>query len=177
VNTTTLPSAQDLYLKLQVAVQLSMKENPKLCLLGISTGGAWLVEALQKDLGLANSRVGIISSSLHRDDFAQRGLTKQAQPTHIPFEVNDADLLLVDDVLYTGRTVRAVLNELFDYGRPRRVHLAVLVDRTQTGGRDLPICANFAAAVLSLPAEYALHLLKNTESPSGDAFTLNTVPL
>jgi pyrimidine operon attenuation protein/uracil phosphoribosyltransferase len=95
---------------------------------------------------------GVISSTLHRDDFAQRGLALNAQTT-LPFDVEGADIILVDDVLYTGRTLRAVLNELFDYGRPRRVRLAVLVDR---GGRQLPIQADVAAVQVSLPAQQSL---------------------
>ncbi|RZL57175.1 MAG: bifunctional pyr operon transcriptional regulator/uracil phosphoribosyltransferase PyrR, partial [Variovorax sp.] len=85
-------------------------------LVGITSGGAWLVERLQKDLGLPGVP-GVISSAMHRDDFARRGLAASAQ-TVLPFDVNGADVLLLDDVLYTGRTIRAVLNELFDFGRP-----------------------------------------------------------
>ena len=124
-------------------------------LVGITSGGAWLVERLQKDLGL-DGAPGIISSAMHRDDFAQRGLSASAQTT-LPFDVNGADILLLDDVLYTGRTVRAVLNELYDYGRPARVRLAVLVDR---GGRELPVQADFAAARVVLPASQALALAR-----------------
>ncbi|HEY9207960.1 MAG TPA: bifunctional pyr operon transcriptional regulator/uracil phosphoribosyltransferase PyrR, partial [Acidovorax sp.] len=103
-------------------------------LAGIASGGAWLAERLQKDLGL-DGAPGVLSSAMHRDDFAQRGLSASAQ-TSLPFDVNGADVLVLDDVLYTGRTIRAVLNELFDYGRPASVRLAVLVDR---GGRELPL--------------------------------------
>jgi pyrimidine operon attenuation protein/uracil phosphoribosyltransferase len=91
---------------------------------------------------------------MHRDDFAQRGLADGGQ-TKLPFEVNGAHLIVLDDVLYTGRTIRAVLNELFDYGRPANVQLAVLVDR---GGRELPIQADYAAARVALPATQSLAL-------------------
>ena len=124
-------------------------------LAGVASGGAWLAERLQKDLGLPGA-AGVLSSSLHRDDFAQRGLASSAQ-TALPFDVNGADILLLDDVLYTGRTIRAVLNELFDYGRPASVRLAVLVDR---GGRQLPVAAEFAAARVSLPATQSLSLAR-----------------
>lgn len=124
-------------------------------LVGITSGGAWLVERLQNDLGL-DGAPGTISSAMHRDDFAQRGLSASAQTT-LPFDVNGADILLLDDVLYTGRTVRAVLNELYDYGRPARVRLAVLVDR---GGRELPVQADFAAARVALPASQSLALAR-----------------
>ncbi len=129
--------------------------GPDTHLVGITSGGAWLAEALHKDLGLAGKH-GVISSAMHRDDFAQRGLASSAQ-TQIPFDVNGADIILLDDVLYTGRTIRAVLNELFDFGRPSKVQLAVLVDR---GGRQLPIEASFAAARVALPAEQQLALAR-----------------
>lgn len=130
--------------------------DPATQLVGITSGGAWLVERLQKDLGL-DGAPGTISSAMHRDDFAQRGLSASAQTT-LPFDVNGADVLLLDDVLYTGRTVRAVLNELYDYGRPARVRLAVLVDR---GGRELPVQADFAAARVALPAAQSLALARS----------------
>jgi pyrimidine operon attenuation protein/uracil phosphoribosyltransferase len=125
-------------------------------LVGITSGGAWLAERLQKDLGLSGKH-GSISSAMHRDDFAQRGLSAGGQTT-LPFEIQGADVLILDDVLYTGRTIRAVLNELFDYGRPAQVQLAVLVDR---GGRELPIEASFAAARVDLPATQSLALTKD----------------
>ncbi len=139
-------------------------------LVGITSGGAWLVERLQKDLGL-DGAPGVISSAMHRDDFAQRGLSASAQTT-LAFDVNGADILLLDDVLYTGRTVRAVLNELYDYGRPARVRLAVLVDR---GGRELPVQADFAAARVVLPAGQLLALARTaaaTAAAGSDASTL-----
>jgi pyrimidine operon attenuation protein/uracil phosphoribosyltransferase len=101
-----------------------------------------------------SGEVGVLSSSMHRDDFAQRGLASSAQ-TRLPFDVNGAHLIVLDDVLYTGRTVRAVLNELFDYGRPASVKLAVLVDR---GGRELPVQADLAVARVSLPPGQSLQL-------------------
>jgi pyrimidine operon attenuation protein/uracil phosphoribosyltransferase len=125
-------------------------------LVGITSGGAWLVERLQKDLNLPGEP-GKISSAMHRDDFAHRGLSSGGQ-TILPFDVNGADILILDDVLYTGRTIRAVINELFDYGRPASVKLAVLVDR---GGRELPVQADFAAARVTLAANQSLALARN----------------
>ncbi|MEY4882299.1 MAG: bifunctional pyr operon transcriptional regulator/uracil phosphoribosyltransferase PyrR [Pseudomonadota bacterium] len=125
-------------------------------LVGITSGGAWLAERLQRDLKLAD-QPGVISSSMHRDDFARRGLAAGGQ-TRLPFDVQDANILILDDVLYTGRTIRAVINELFDYGRPGSVKLAVLVDR---GGRELPIQADFAAARVTLPATQSLALARS----------------
>ena len=130
--------------------------TPATCLVGIRSGGDWLAERLQKDMDLP-CQPGAISSAMHRDDFAQRGLASGGQ-TQLPFDVNGADILVLDDVLYTGRTIRAVLNELFDYGRPAQVRLAVLVDR---GGRQLPIRADFAAARVVLPASQSLELVQD----------------
>ena len=127
--------------------------QPDSVLVGIWSGGAWLVERLHRDLALPG-RHGVISSTLHRDDFGSRGLAGAA-PTDLPFAIAGAHIVLVDDVLYTGRTIRAVLNELYDFGRPASVRLAVLVDR---GGRELPVSADVAAARLSLPASQSLEL-------------------
>jgi pyrimidine operon attenuation protein/uracil phosphoribosyltransferase len=93
---------------------------------------------------------GVISSALHRDDFGSRGMVSSKDATHLPFEVDGAHILLIDDVIYTGRTTRAVLNELFDFGRPASVTLAVLVDR---GGRQLPFEPAMSAARITLPSE------------------------
>eukprot|EP01036_Dinobryon_divergens_P011407 gene11407-15345_t len=131
--------AEALYLELLAGVRAMFR--PGMRLVGVTSGGVWLAERLQRDLGLSD-KVGVISSSMHRDDFAQRGLGGGGR-TQLPFEINGAHLLVVDDVLYTGRTLRAVMNELFDYGRPASIKLAVLVDR---GGRELPIQPDFAAA-------------------------------
>ncbi len=146
--------AESLYAELLKGVRSLL--TPTTRLVGITSGGAWLAARLQKDLHL-EGEAGSISSAMHRDDFAQRGLSDGGQ-TKLPFEVNGAHLIVLDDVLYTGRTIRAVLNELFDYGRPAQVQLAVLVDR---GGRQLPIQADFAAARVVLPATQSLALTKD----------------
>ena len=144
-------NAESLYGDLLRALQPQWGANDRL--VGITSGGAWLAERLQADLGLSEP-AGVISSAMHRDDFARRGLA-DGGVTRLPFEIEGAHLWIIDDVLYTGRTVRAVINELYDYGRPASVRLAVLVDR---GGRELPIQADCAAARLSLPAEQKLSL-------------------
>jgi pyrimidine operon attenuation protein/uracil phosphoribosyltransferase len=126
-------------------------------LVGITSGGAWLAQRLHQDLGLPGV-AGVISSAMHRDDFAKRGLAGAGQQTQLPFNVNGAHIILLDDVLYTGRTIRAVLNELFDYGRPASVRLAVLVDR---GGRELPVQADYAAARVSVPPSQSLDLARD----------------
>ncbi len=137
-TTSLVLDAEALYRELLRGVRSLM--GPQTQLAGITSGGAWLAERLHQDLGLAQP-VSVLSSALHRDDFAQRGMAMSAQ-TQLHFDVNGADIVVLDDVLYTGRTVRAVINELYDYGRPGSVRLAVLVDR---GGRQLPYAADFAA--------------------------------
>jgi pyrimidine operon attenuation protein / uracil phosphoribosyltransferase len=125
-------------------------------LVGIWSGGAWLAERLQRDLGLPGAH-GVISSTLHRDDFSARGLAAGTDPTQLPCAIDGSHIVLIDDVLFTGRTIRAVVNELFDFGRPASVQLAVLVDR---GGRELPIAAAYAAARIVLPASQRLSLAR-----------------
>ena len=148
--------AEALYRDLLRALQPQWGATDRL--VGITSGGAWLAERLQADLGLSVP-AGVISSAMHRDDFARRGLA-DGGVTRLPFEIEGAHLWIIDDVLYTGRTVRAVINELYDYGRPASVRLAVLVDR---GGRELPIQADCAAARLSLPADQKLSLQRDTD--------------
>lgn len=124
-------------------------------LAGIHSGGAWLAERLARDLGASDW--GVVNVALHRDDYAKKGLHTQAAPTSLPFDVNGRRILLVDDVLYTGRTVRAALNELYDYGRPASVELAVLADR---GGRELPVAARFTGGAVDVPAGATLVLAR-----------------
>lgn len=139
----------------QVQQLLTTYDTPPL-LVGIASGGAWLAERLHADLKLPG-QTGTLSSSMHRDDFSKRGLSASGQ-TLLPFDVNGAHLIVLDDVLYTGRTLRAVLNELFDYGRPASVKLVVLVDR---GGRELPVQADLAVARVTLPAAQTLDLARS----------------
>jgi pyrimidine operon attenuation protein/uracil phosphoribosyltransferase len=147
---------RDLLLNMQQLVashEAAYGEPP--ILVGIASGGAWLAERLQADMSL-KGQTGTLSSSMHRDDFSKRGLSSSGQ-TLLPFDVNGSHLVVVDDVLYTGRTLRAVLNELFDYGRPASVRLAVLVDR---GGRELPVQPEIAIARVALPASQSLELAR-----------------
>ena len=146
--------AEALYAELLIGVRGLLQ--PGAALVGIWSGGAWLAERLHADLGLPG-RPGVISSTLHRDDFGSRGMAA-ASATHLPFEIEGRPILLVDDVLFTGRTIRAVINELYDFGRPGSVRLAVLVDR---GGRELPIEAGFAAARIVLPPTQSLELARD----------------
>jgi len=150
--------AESLYAELRQGVRALLADGtrPDAVLVGIWSGGAWLAERLQRDLSLPGTH-GVISSTLHRDDFGARGLAAGTDATALPFAIEGRHIVLVDDVLYTGRTIRAVVNELFDFGRPASVTLAVLIDR---GGRELPIAAAFAAARLAVPAGQRLRLAR-----------------
>jgi pyrimidine operon attenuation protein/uracil phosphoribosyltransferase len=130
-------------------------------LVGLAMGGAWIAERLSHDLGLPH--YGVINVAFHRDDYAEKGMTAlrtaSTMTTHLPFDVNGATIILIDDVLFTGRTVRAALNELFDFGRPAQVELMVLVDR---GNRELPVSANFVGEQVKVPEHQILVLEKDT---------------
>ncbi len=161
---TLMLDAEALYLELLRGVRALLKSDTRL--VGITSGGAWLAERLQADLQLPG-KPGVISSAMHRDDFSKRGMVSGGGgQTALAFDVNGADIILLDDVLYTGRTIRAVINELFDFGRPAAVKLAVLVDR---GGRELPIQPDFAAARVALPATQKLELARS----DAGAFSFN----
>jgi len=140
-----LPDTEGLIAKL--VQQLRGRITPDTGVVGIVTGGAWLAERLHRQLGIATP-LGELDVSFYRDDFNQAGLHHQVRPSQVPFDVQGRKLLLVDDVLYTGRTVRAAMNELFDYGRPASIELAVLVDR---GGRELPIAAQYTGGAIEVP--------------------------
>jgi pyrimidine operon attenuation protein/uracil phosphoribosyltransferase len=129
-------------------------------LAGLAIGGAWIAERLATDLNL--SHFGVINAAFHRDDYAEKGMTvlrtASTMSTHLPFEVNGANVILIDDVLLTGRTVRAALNELFDFGRPAQVELMVLADREN---RELPISADFVGEKVSILGNQILVLEKD----------------
>ncbi|WP_440996453.1 bifunctional pyr operon transcriptional regulator/uracil phosphoribosyltransferase PyrR [Arhodomonas sp. SL1] len=126
----------------------------RLAMVGIHTGGVWLAERLHRDLGLAG-HPGRLDINFYRDDFSRIGVNPHVRPSELPFPIDDRVILLVDDVLQSGRTVRAALNELFDYGRPSAVRLAVLVDR---GGRELPVCADVVGTTAELGSDEAVRL-------------------
>ena len=123
-------------------------------MVGIHTGGAWIASALHQRLGLTLP-LGTLDISFYRDDFSRIGMHPQVKPSHLPYKVEDQHIILVDDVLYTGRTVRAALNEIFDFGRPASVILAVAVERD---GRELPIQANVVGKHLKLRANEQVKL-------------------
>ena len=140
-----LPDAEALCAKL--VAELKPLVKPATAMIGLYTGGAWLAEKLYPQLGLATP-LGLMDIAFYRDDYHKQGLHHDPKRTRIGFEVEGRDLLLVDDILYTGRTVRAAMNELFDYGRPASITLVVLADR---GGRQLPICAQVCGTRVEVP--------------------------
>ena len=146
--------AEALYGTLLQQIRTGLAGVGDIALVGIHSGGAWLAERLAADLGLTE-RLGFVDPSFYRDDYAEKGLRPDVKASQVPFDVNGAAIVLVDDVLYTGRTTRAAINELFDYGRPARIFLAALVDR---GGRELPISADFLADSMVLGREQSLQL-------------------
>lgn len=152
-----LPDAEALVAELARQMRPAVSANT--ALVGIRTGGAWIAERLHRELAIAVP-LGTLDISFYRDDYGQRGLHPNVKPSDIPFQVEGHDIILVDDVLYTGRTIRAAMNELFDYGRPASIALVVLADR---GGRQLPICAQHVGARVEVPAGMRL-TLKREES-------------
>ena len=150
-----LPDAEALCA--QLALELRERIGPASAMIGIHTGGAWVAARLHAALGLAQP-LGLLDIAFYRDDYDRKGLARDPKRSKIPFDVAGKDLLLVDDVLYTGRTVRAAVNELFDYGRPASIALVVLAERD---GRQLPICAQHAGARIDVPAGMRLRLKRD----------------
>ena len=152
-------NAELLYGKLLEALRTRSQQGT-FELAGLAMGGAWIAQRLARDLGLPH--FGVINVAFHRDDYAEKGMTAlrtaSTMTTHLPFDVNGANIILIDDVLLTGRTVRAALNELFDFGRPAQVELMVLADR---GNRELPVCANFVGEQAQVPENQILVLEKD----------------
>ncbi len=138
----------------QLAPTMAKHDPDSLVMLGIHTGGVWLAERLHARCAL-RVPLGMLNINFYRDDFSRIGLHPRIAPSEIAVSVDDRHVVLVDDVLYTGRTIRAAMNEIFDYGRPSSVSLAILVDRK---GRELPICPDFCATTIDLPAERNVEL-------------------
>jgi pyrimidine operon attenuation protein/uracil phosphoribosyltransferase len=148
----SLPDANTLIAQLADAIAPALA--PDTVIVGIHTGGVWVAERLHTLLKCAHP-LGTLDISFYRDDFSRIGLHPQVKPSNLPFDLEGRDLLLVDDVLHTGRTVRAAMNELFDYGRPASIRLAVLIDR---GGHELPIRPDFTGFTLAVPARQNINL-------------------
>lgn len=141
----------------EMAQQLKQQLGERLqqaYIIGIHTGGTWVAEQLHQQLNNPHP-LGELNISFYRDDFTQIGLHPQVSPSNLPFEMDSAEIILVDDVLYTGRTIRAALNEIFDFGRPANVTLAVLVDRE---ARELPIRADVTGTCITLASQQQIKL-------------------
>lgn len=152
-----LPDAEQLLNAL--IEQMRPAIGPETGLIGIHTGGVWVAERLHQALKL-KTPLATLDVSFYRDDYEARGLHHDVKQSDIPFEIEGLDLVLVDDVLYTGRTIRAALNEIFDYGRPSTVRLATLVDR---GGRQLPIAPQFTGGTVALKAGESVGLKRGAD--------------
>jgi len=156
VTTKTIeiePLLDSLCQSLQQQLQSRNINNP--AMIGIHTGGAWIATRLHQMLGLSEP-LGLLDISFYRDDFTRIGINPEVKPSHLPFSVDDRHIILVDDVLYTGRTIRAALNEIFDYGRPASVLLATLVDRSNS--RELPVQADACGTSLDVNAQQHVNL-------------------
>lgn len=127
---------------------LKANKRSKPLIVGVHTGGVWVAHALHEALGLGEA-VGELNIAFYRDDFSRIGMHPTVSPSNLPVAVEDRHLVLVDDILYSGRTVRAAMNEIFDYGRPASITLAVLIDREE---RDLPIRADIVGSTMQLAA-------------------------
>jgi len=167
--TQTLPPAE-IHAAIDRLPATISKRHPKttgLLLLGIANGGITLARRLAERL--PGTRAGVVDISFHRDDIGRHPIPKEFAPTHIPADVNNATIILIDDVIQSGRTINAALNEIFDHGRPARVELAVLIDR---GGRRLPIAPDYTALTLAVPDTEKLILRLDPEKPARDTFEI-----
>ena len=164
----TLPSVDSLIEKLTQALTpyFSSQDNQPI-IVGIETGGAWIAERLRQNLA-PTAELGNLNISFYRDDFTKTGLHPTVKPSSLPNDIDDRTVLLVDDVLHSGRTVRAAMNELFDYGRPRRILLAILIDR---GEREIPIQADFVGDSIELSPDCHIKL----EGPDPLTFSIKTL--
>lgn len=152
-----LPNAEHLFQ--QLCQQIKPLIQADTALIGIHSGGAWLMQRLLNDL--ADKPVhGTLDVSFYRDDYLQRGLHHEPKPSNIPFDVQDRHIILIDDVFYTGRTIRAAMNELFDYGRPASITLAVLINR---GGQELPIAPQICVHQMQVAQNQNIQLLQNAD--------------
>lgn len=162
IQASQLPNVDDLFNTLAERVKPMLRDNT--AFVGIHSGGVWV---MQKLLDLLASTIaekaiehGTLDVSFYRDDYAQRGLKSENRPSQIPFDVDNKHIILIDDVFYTGRTTRAAMNELFDYGRPASISLVALINR---GGRELPIAPQAVAADIALSATQNLQLVQNAD--------------
>jgi pyrimidine operon attenuation protein/uracil phosphoribosyltransferase len=164
-----LPDAEILLADL--ANRIRVDAGPSLALVGIHTGGVWIAQRLHQMLGLSVP-IGTIDVAFYRDDYKTTGMRAGVKPSDIRFKVADANIVLIDDVLYTGRTIRAAMNEIFDYGRPASIRLAALIDR---GGRQLPVCAQYVGANVAVPEGQTIVLQRSDSGQLSLALEAATV--
>lgn len=150
-----LPEPETLVDVLAAKIRADLRADT--ALVGIHTGGVWVAQRLHQMLGV-RLPMGTIDVAFYRDDYKKKGLAPGVRPSDIPFPVEDAEIILVDDVLFTGRTIRAAMNELFDYGRPNSIRLAALVDR---GERQLPICPQYVGAQIPASRDQTIELKRD----------------
>lgn len=143
---------EDMARQLKALLKTTGRKNP--AMVGIHTGGVWVARLLHQKLGIEEP-LGSLDISFYRDDFTRIGINPVVEPSQLPFAIDDRHIILVDDVLHTGRTIRAALNELFDYGRPASIMLATLIERD---GRELPIEANVIGRKAELAANEHIKL-------------------
>jgi pyrimidine operon attenuation protein/uracil phosphoribosyltransferase len=143
----SLPSVESLIEKLTQALTpyFSSPESQPV-IVGIETGGAWIAEQLHQRIA-PDTELGRLNISFYRDDFTRKGLHPTVKPSSLPTDIDDKTIILVDDVLQSGRTVRAAMNEIFDYGRPKKILLVILIDR---GEREIPVQADVVGATMQL---------------------------
>jgi pyrimidine operon attenuation protein/uracil phosphoribosyltransferase len=151
----SLPSVESLINKLAKA-QTPYFSHPDTqpIIVGIETGGAWIAEALHRRIA-PDAELGCLNISFYRDDFTRTGLHPTVKPSSLPTDIDDRTIILVDDVLHSGRTVRAAMNEIFDYGRPKKILLAILIDR---GEREIPVQADIVGASMELDSDSHIKL-------------------
>ncbi len=167
-----LPNPENLLADITAQIKAQLKPNS--ALIGIHSGGVWLMNRILQSMAQdsANAAVqfgaaqfgplqfGTLDAALYRDDYNQRGLKSESKPSNIAFDVQDKHIILIDDIFYTGRTTRAAMNELFDYGRPASITLAVLINR---GGAELPIAPQIVGAKILLNANQNLQLSQDSQ--------------
>ena len=141
----------------EITAKIKAQLQPNSALVGIHSGGVWLMQRILKSIK-QDLPFGTLDAALYRDDYAQRGLKTEPKPSNIAFDVADKHIILIDDIFYTGRTTRAAMNELFDYGRPASITLAVLINR---GGAELPIAPNIVGANIDLKPNQDLQLTQD----------------
>jgi pyrimidine operon attenuation protein / uracil phosphoribosyltransferase len=144
----------------QIKTHIDAHGAANCALVGIHSGGVWLMDRIVKSLKL-DIENGTLDAAMYRDDYNQRGLKAEPKPANISFDITDKHIILIDDIFYTGRTTRAAMNELFDYGRPASIILAVLINR---GGAELPIAPNIVGANVALKANQSLQLSMDTKN-------------